>query len=345
MSWLSRWLGRKPESPLPPPRPRTMTIPPDWASRPPYLALLQRFLSLRDARTGIPEYWEPLYGTHPQKVVQGMLQLNVLEPASLAETIEYCHSGAELKRLLAERGLKVSGRKADQSQRLFDADPEGMRRLAAEHQIVRCTPATRDIVQSWLDRQAMALETTTDELIAALRNRQFKAAIQIADTWRDQRFELPVHPAQESMTIRAEPRALEERMREVARMFTLRPRILKGLDTGQWEGLHLNYAIWQLLGQAADEKCMPGFTGLGEMDAATVLRMLGFYANHQRELERWKPLGVKTARIACCHSGSCDACEALDGKTYTLAKLLELPYEYCTCALGCRCLYFPDLGV
>jgi hypothetical protein len=37
-------------------------------------------------------------------------------------------------------------------------------------------------------------------------------------------------------------------------------------------------------------------------------------------------------------------CDALDGKTHTLAKLPELPYEHCTCALGCRCLYFPDLG-
>ena len=61
-------------------------------------------------------------------------------------------------------------------------------------------------------------------------------------------------------------------------------------------------------------------------------------------LERWKPLGVKTAHIACCHSGSCEACESLDGRTYTLAKMPELPYEHCTCALGCRCLYFPDLG-
>jgi len=70
-----------------------------------------------------------------------------------------------------------------------------------------------------------------------------------------------------------------------------------------------------------------------------VLRMIGFYANRQRELERWKPLGVTTARIACSHSGSCDAREALDEKRYALSKLPELPYEHCTCALGCRCLY------
>lgn len=79
------------------------------------------------------------------------------------------------------------------------------------------------------------------------------------------------------------------------------------------------------------------------MNAATVLRMLGFYANRQRELEQWKRPGVKTASISCCHSGSCDACEALDEKTYPLDKLPELPYAACTCDLGCRYFYSPDL--
>jgi hypothetical protein len=344
MIWLSRWLGRKPESSPPPSLPSAPAIPADWASSPPHLAVLQRFLSFRDARTGVPEHWVPMFGTDPRNVVEALLELHLLEPASLAETIEFCHTGVELKRLIKERGLKVSGKKAEQSQRLIEADPEGMRRLAAEHRIVRCSPGANEAVQSWLDHQAQALETATDELIVALRNREFKAAIHIADAWREKRFQVPVHPAQEAMTIPAQPRSLEGRVKEVAEIFTLRPKILKGLDAEQWEGLHLDYSVWQLLGQSADEKCMPGFTGLGAMDAATVLRMLGFYANHQREIAQWRPLGVKTARIACCHSGSCNACEALDGKTYALAKLPELPYEACTCGLGCRCFYSPDLG-
>jgi len=346
MGWLNRLLGHRavasPPEKLSPPS--TATIPADWASQPSYLAVLQRFLSLRDARTGVPEYWEPMFGTPPRHLVERLLQLHLLEPASLAETIEYCHTGVELKKLLKDRGLKVSGRKAEQAQRLLDADPEGMRRFAAEHPIVGCSSEARQAVESWLYRQAQALETATDELITALRNRQFKIAIQIADAWRAQQFRPPIHPDQEAMTIPSQPRNLDDRVREVAGMFTLRPKILKRLDADQWEGLHLNYAVWQLLGRSVDERCMPGFTGLGEMDGATVLRMLGFYANHQREIAQWGPLGVKTVRITCCHSGSCDACEALDEKRYPLSKLPELPYEHCTCALGCRCLYFPDLG-
>lgn len=345
MGWLGRWLGRKPDSSPQPSRPSADCVPADWASSPPHLALLQRFLSLRDARTGVPDHWQSMFGTHPQDVVESLLALHLLEPVSLAETIEFCHTGAELKKLLAARGLKVSGRKADQAQRLLDADPEGVRHLSLEHKIVRCTPAASQAVQAWLDHQARTLELATDETIAALRRRQWKTAIQIGDAYRDKRFEPPVHPAQEALTIRPGPRTIEERAAELAKTFTMRPKILEGLDLEQWEGLHLNYAIWQLLGHSAEEKCMPGFAGLGAMDAATVLRMMGFYERQWCDLEQWRKLGIKKASISCTKSGSCEACIALDEKTYRLDRLPELPYERCTCVLGCRCFYSPDLDL
>lgn len=238
MGWLTKWLGRRPDVLSQPSPPRTTTIPADWASSPPHLALLQRFLSMRDARTVVPDHWAPLFGTHPRNVVEAFVALHVLEPASLVETLEFCHTGAELKKLLKERNLKVSGKKAEQAQRLLEADPEEMRRLAAEHQVVRCTLGASQAVQVWLDHEAQAREAATDETIAALRSRKFQTAIRIADTWRKSRFEPPVHPAQEPA-----PRTLEERAAEVARTFTLRPKILTRLEPEQWEGLHLNYAI------------------------------------------------------------------------------------------------------
>jgi len=90
---------------------------------------------------------------------------------------------------------------------------------------------------------------------------------------------------------------------------------------------------------------MPGFTGFGAMDATTVLRMVGFYDRHQQDYEQWRKLGVKRASFRCTKSGSCNTCLALDGKTYRFDKLPELPYEGCTCALGCRCFYAPDLEI
>jgi hypothetical protein len=39
-----------------------------------------------------------------------------------------------------------------------------------------------------------------------------------------------------------------------------------------------------------------------------------------------------------CGADSCGACQQLDGKRFALDKLPEMPYEKCTCEVGCRCL-------
>ena len=38
---------------------------------------------------------------------------------------------------------------------------------------------------------------------------------------------------------------------------------------------------------------------------------------------------------------SCDACQQVSGKEFTLDDVLELPYKGCTSEKGCRCCYTP----
>jgi hypothetical protein len=274
-----------------------------------------------------------------------MLELKLLEPVPLLEKIAFCHTSAELKKMLSSRALKVSGKKAEQAQRLIEADPEGMEKLHKHRKIVRCAPAVGQIVTEWTAEQAKLFDKTTEDVIAALRGRHFKTAVSIADEYDETRFQPPNHPAQHAMTIKSHPRSPGDRAGELATIFTMRPKILNGLRPEQWDGLYLDYIVWQLMGRAVPEKCMPGFTGIGAMDSATVTRMLSFYIGHQRDLARWRELGIKKGTISCCNSGSCDACIALDEKTDRLEKLPELPYKDCTCALGCRCLVRPVLDI
>lgn len=320
-------------------------MPANWASSPIHLAILERFLSVRDTKGGVPDFWAPALGMSPQRVVNRLFALGLLEPVPLPEAVEFCHTGAELKKLLSSRGLKVSGRKAEQARRLIEADPDGMEKLCAHRKLARCTPAASQIVLEWLAKQADSFDKATDDVITALRARQFKAAVNIADVYAKSTFHPPIHPEEDAMTIRSAPRPIEERAAALANVFTMRPKILNGLTPEQWDGLYLDYAVWQLLGRAASDKCMPGFTGTGAMDSATVLRMLSFYIHHQRDLAQWKQLGIKRGTIMCCNSGSCDTCIGLDNKTYRLDKLPELPNNDCTCALGCRCYVSPDLGI
>jgi len=343
MGWLDRWLGRMPLSSSQKSLSDAQWAPANWASSQPHLALLKRFLSARDVKDGFPDYWAPAFGMSPQCVIDGMVADGALEPLPLLEKIEFCHTVAELRKILSSRGLKVSGNKAELVQRLLDADPKGMEKLCADRMIMRCTPAASQGVSRWEAEQATALETAIDDVIAALRNRNCKAAIRSADAYRNNKFEPPVHLAQEAMTIHPAPRSIEERANDLATVFTMRPKILKGLQPEQWEGLYLNYAVWQLLGRVAPDKCMQGFAGFGVMDSATVTRMLSFYVKHQSDLARWRELGIKKATIFGV--GGCEACLALYNKTFSLDKLPELPYKDCTCNSGCRCLVKAYLGI
>jgi hypothetical protein len=270
-----------------------------------------------------------------------MVAHGALETLPLLEKIEFCHTVAELRKILSSRGLKVSGKKAELVQRLLEADPKGMEKLCAHRMILRCTPAASQAVSRWEAERAQAFETATDDVIAALRNRHFKAAICIADAYQKSKFEPPFPPAQEAMTIHPAPRSIEERENDLATVFTMRPKILEGLQPEQWEGIYLNYAVWQLLGRVAPDECMPGFTGIGAMNLETATRMLSFHVRHQRDLARWRELGINRATIIGV--GGCEACLALINKTFSLDKLPELPYKDCTCGLGCRCTSRPVL--
>jgi len=335
MGWFNRWLLRKHPSSSQESIPEAQLVPDNWASSQPHLSLLKRFLSAREAKDGFPDFWAPAFGKDPKSVIDEMVAHGALEPLPLLETIEICHTVAELKKILSSRGFKVNGKKAELVHRLFEADPKGMEKLCVHLMILRCTPAAIQAVSRWEAERAKSLETAIDDVIAALRNRHFKTAICTADAYRKGKFEPPVHPAQEAMTIHPAPRSIEERADDLATVFTMRPKILEGLQPQQWEGLYINYAVWQLLGREAPGKCMPGSEGIGVMNSATATRMLSFYVKHQRDLLHYRELGINKATIIGV--GGCEACLALINKTFSLDKLPELPYKDCTCNLGCRC--------
>ena len=345
MGWFDRWLWRKPPSPSQESKSETQLVPANWANSQPHLALLEKFLSAREVKDWFLELWAPAFRTNPQRVIDGLIAHGALE---LAPTV------ADLKMMLSSRGLKVSGKKAELIQRLLEADPKGMEVPQAHRMILRCTPAASQAVSRWKAEQARAFETASDSVIAALRDRHFKEAIRTADAYRKNKFEPPIHPGVAAMTIRSAPRSIEERAKDLATVFTMRPKIPNELQPGQWEGLYLNYAVWELLGRLtpeesepgfteededdnreAPEKCVPGPTGIKAINSTAATRMLSSHVKHQRDLARMRESGIKKAKIIGI--GGCEACLAPKDQTFRLDELPELPYKDCTCELGCRC--------
>ena len=261
MGWFERLLGRKPPS-SPESTSEAQLVLANWASSQPHLALLEKFLSAREVKSTFLEFWAPAFGMNPQRVIDGMVAHGALE---LAPTV------ADLKMMLSSRGLKVTGKKEDLIRRLLESDPKGLEVQYAHRMVLQCTPAASQAVAAWKVECTKAFETAADNVIVSLRNRHFIEAIRTADAYRKSKFELPVPPGQAAMTIKSAPRSIEERVANLVRVFTLRPKLLEGfqpegwvsafpptptvLSPEQWEGLYLNYVVLKLMRRVAPDKC------------------------------------------------------------------------------------------
>lgn len=67
------------------------------------------------------------------------------------------------------------------------------------------------------------------------------------------------------------------------------------------------------------------------------MRMTVFAANHQRRLQQFRESNVEKARVRGTAENGCAACRAINGRVYPLNTMPEMPYEKCTCVMGCRC--------
>jgi hypothetical protein len=331
MSWLRRLL-----QPLSKPQEsvcNAQLIPTNWASSQPHLALLEKFLSAHDAKKCVPDFWASAFGMSPQLVIDGLVAHGALEHVPLPDKIEICHTVAELRKILSSRGLKVSGKKADLIRRLLEADPIGIKKLYAHRMVLRCVPAASLAVSRWKAECATAFETATDDVIAALHNRDFNAAIRVSDVYRKSKFEPPLDPRVEAMSIKPAPRSIKERANELAAVFAMRLKSMEGLQPEQREGHYLNYAVWQLLG-----RIVPKIDGVTQDGAAHITLSLYFKAREQINRDRQTSLGI-THAIWICSKLPCmkdprhptaaevqqdSAHRSANGKKYEIAKGLLL---------------------
>jgi hypothetical protein len=124
-------------------------------------------------------------------------------------------------------------------------------------------------------------------------------------------------------------------------IFGSKPRIIAQLGDEKLEALRLGAAMMELWGTNMATQWIPAsFETSLPFDNDTAARMLLFYAIHQRTLEGYRGAGLKYVELFPAPD-SCEACKKLVGKQYILTEAPELPYEYCTHKLGCRCVLLP----
>ncbi len=112
----------------------------DWQHNEICFMLLQQFLAPARVSKLDPVQWETVLGESLQTVLIRLIDDGILVRSSLAATVEFCNTVPALKRLLKERGLKVSGNKKELAERLVVVDEVGMSKLLVGEMLLECAP-------------------------------------------------------------------------------------------------------------------------------------------------------------------------------------------------------------
>lgn len=329
MGFFNLLFGNGRAKPTGPPSPQQHSF--DWRSSEAHLQMLSRFLLAQRIETVTQAYRENVLGEMPDAAIKRFMTDGMLIPASLRNRLLATYGSAELKVLLKERGLKVSGTKEALVERLISCDPQGMATNVADLDIYECSPEARTIAQQYTETQRADKEAAVADSLAFLRAHEFQqASLAVSSYESRQIFKRGVGADWEK------PDTLGD-VRELQMVFSARPGILAGLQEVDWEPLRVAAGMMLLWGTNRAREWLPdNFAGVERFDDETAARMLVFYARSQRDIEDYRKAGISTVRVLGCND-SCSFCQRAMNKTYALATVPELPHPGCTHEMGCRC--------
>lgn len=287
-------------------------------------------------------YWDGPLGEPAGAAVQRFIVSGWLVPATLAAKLGSRFKASDLKPLLKERGLRVSGRKDELIERLIEADETGMTALVAEMKVYECSPEARARAEQYKLEQAAKRATTEDRALNQLRVHDFAGASQTVAAFE------AAQVFSRGIGIDWSKHNVSRDVGQLKIIFETKPKILDGLADAEWEPLRITVGMMALWGTGSAKAWFPAsFVGVVKFDAETAARMLLFASNHKLRLAEYRQLSDKGARIkgfqVSVTTDSCQTCKKMAGKRYGLNDLPELPHAECTHPYGCRCMAMPVL--
>jgi hypothetical protein len=127
-------------------------------------------------------------------------------------------------------------------------------------------------------------------------------------------------------------------------IFDAKPPILKWLDKDYFSPLRIAASMGFLWGESHYYRWLPKDLKINlniSLESAT--RMIIFSMQNKINLDQFKKFGYKKVKLSGSEDKySCPACQKLNNKIFQIDKVIELPYEKCTCVYGCRCEYIAE---
>jgi hypothetical protein len=307
----------------------------DWRRSPAHLLLLSKFRNgdspdrYRDAK-----YWEAVLKEKPLKVIEQFLKEGALEPEGLQKLVDYKFKASELKLMLKEKGLKVSGRKEELIQRLIENDKQSMCNATKGLDMYRCTSEGIQLAEHYLEGKKTKRNAAERDALDLLARKEFSKAVRIVAQYEASQ----VFPR--GLGIDWKNYDVESDVQSLKTIFERTPGILKDIEENRLDKLRLGAAMMQLWGTSTAERWVPDDFETGiHLDSDAACRMFVFHAAHLRNMAGYKEALVKTVEVSSVGDGNtCAECQKISGKKYKVESVPELPYSKCTCDIGCRCI-------
>lgn len=272
-----------------------------------------------------------------EQAVAHFIKEGSLVKSAINDRMSAAYTAAELKKMLADRDLPVSGTKAVLIRRLIDA---GAAPQEAGAGVYVCSDEVRAAVESWEAQELAETERASDEVIAFLRQRDVDAALRVVEGHKK------AHPTTHDIMAEWRPNALAlsdppaRTAADVLALLSITPGLLKSLDQADLERARIAAALSRLsFAGPAYRKALSGFVGTARFSAQRAVSIIQAGARCLDDIKQWSASGMKSARVVV--STGCSVCSAFNDKTFRLASMPEFPRPDCL-EVGCTAVLVPD---
>ncbi len=309
---------------------------------PEYLFLLSKFQKFKEPQEFETEFWCSILKQPTASIIETLRNQGYLIKADLKTVLENKCKINDLKEMLKNLDLKQTGKKEELIDRLLKNAKQELFKDYLTIVLYKCSPSGEMRAQKYVEEENRRREENEYLVVNALKEREFVKAIREMVKFEASQI-IP-----RGMGIDWKNYNLEQIDVEIlTNIFKNKPKILSDVDDDKSEVLRIGASMMHLYGAAAADKWFPtNFETKSRFDNNTAARMLLFHVEFLREkndINNSIKSGIATIKkiAIIAANDSCEECKVMANKKYTLNNIPELPYEKCTCDLGCRCCISP----
>lgn len=325
----------------------------DWRNSPAHIELLSKFVK-PDSMYSIPESyrnseWREVLGEPALTVIQRFIAEGYLIRPDLVTLMNYKLTVTDLKSFCKERGLPVSGKKAELIERLITADEPGMQKTVSDLQVFVCSEKGNMLARAYLEMRSREKEEAISLFLENLKKKDFLQAVKTVNKYEARQV------FQRGIGINWREEALAPNPHYVSVLkilFEETPTVARRLDPKKLEFLRVVAGFMCLWGSQVDAiHLLEGVEEVSEkFKNIDLARLLWSFASNTQELREYRELaratggkGYKVEILTANDEYVCDECKKLAKKKYPVfGDVPELPSP--KCAHACRCGYALDVG-